>query len=59
MVWFHQVDCKFALTGITTQATKYYHIVSILPQELAIELINILSSPLAENAYDLFRAAIL
>lgn len=58
-VWFYQVESQFPLAGITSQLTKYRHVLSVLPQEIAAEVIDILSSPPAEAPYDTLKAAIL
>ncbi|KAM7285241.1 hypothetical protein ISCGN_032199 [Ixodes scapularis] len=58
-VWFAQVEAQFQLHHITSQTTKYLHVVSSLPAELADELENILAAPATSNQYDLLKAAIL
>ncbi|XP_064474419.1 uncharacterized protein LOC135388657 [Ornithodoros turicata] len=44
-VWFLQVECQFALSGITSQLAKFRHVVSVLPQEVAAQLIDVLAAP--------------
>lgn len=58
-VWFAQVEAQFQLHHITSQTTKYLHVVSSLPAELADELEDILAAPATSNQYDLLKAAIL
>ncbi|KAG0426739.1 hypothetical protein HPB47_026165, partial [Ixodes persulcatus] len=58
-VWFAQVEAQFQLHHITSQTTKYLHVVSSLTAELADELEDILAAPAASNQYDLLKAAIL
>lgn len=58
-VWFLQVECQFALAGITGQTTKYRHVVSVLPQDVAAQLVDVLAAPPAQNPYDALQAAIL
>lgn len=58
-VWFHQVECHFDLAGITSQLTRYRHVVSVLPPTIASELTDILSAPPQRNPYDALRAAVL
>ncbi|XP_064458869.1 uncharacterized protein LOC135369138 [Ornithodoros turicata] len=58
-VWFLQVECQFALSGITSQLAKFRHAVSVLPQEVAAQLIDVLTAPPAANPYDALKAALL
>ncbi|KAM7310122.1 hypothetical protein ISCGN_007075 [Ixodes scapularis] len=53
------VEAQFQLHPITSQTTKYLHVVSSLPAELADELEDILAAPATSNQYDLLKAAIL
>ncbi|KAM7294783.1 uncharacterized protein ISCGN_024288 [Ixodes scapularis] len=55
----HWVEAQFQLHHITSQTTKYLHVVSSLPAELADELEDILAAPATSNQYDLLKAAIL
>ncbi|XP_064483086.1 uncharacterized protein LOC135395929 [Ornithodoros turicata] len=57
-LWFKMADSQFALAGITQQATKFHHIVSNLPPEIAVEVTDILTAPLTPNAYDDLRKAV-
>ncbi|XP_064485159.1 uncharacterized protein LOC135397484 [Ornithodoros turicata] len=58
-VWFLQVECQFALGGITSQLTKFRHVVSVLPQDVAAQVVDILSAPPAANQYDALKTAVL
>ncbi|XP_064468689.1 uncharacterized protein LOC135382952 [Ornithodoros turicata] len=58
-VWFLLVECQFALSGITSQLAKFRHVVSVLPQEVAAQLIDVLTAPPAANPYDALKAALL
>lgn len=58
-IWFHQVDCQFALANITAQLTKYRHVVSALPPDVAAEVTDLLLAPLPANPYDALRNAII
>lgn len=58
-VWFLQVECQFALGGITSQLSKFRHVVSVLPQEVAAQLIDVLTAPPTANQYDALKAALL
>ncbi|XP_064468723.1 uncharacterized protein LOC135383010 [Ornithodoros turicata] len=58
-VWFLQEECQFALGGITSQLTKFRHVVSTLPQDVAAQVVDILSAPSAANQYDALKTAVL
>ncbi|CAN7943356.1 unnamed protein product [Ixodes hexagonus] len=58
-VWFAQVEAQFQLQHITSQITKYLHVVSALPAEVADELEDILAATPTANQYDHLKAAIL
>ncbi|XP_064470083.1 uncharacterized protein LOC135384829 [Ornithodoros turicata] len=58
-IWFVQVECQFQLAGITTQATKYQHVVSVLPPEVASDVTDILCAPSGPTPYDTLKAAII
>lgn len=57
--WFCQVEAQFHLRRISTQLSRYYHVVSHLPIELVDELDDVLSLPPPEDAYDNLKATIL
>lgn len=57
--WFSQVEAQFHLRRITTQESRYYHVVSALPPEVADELDDVLALPPPENAYDHIKEIIL
>ena len=50
-VWFAQVEAQFHLRRITTDETKYYHVLAALDQETATRLIDLISSPPADDKY--------
>lgn len=58
-VWFLQVECQFELAHITTQLTKFRHVVSVLPQDIAAQVVDILSAPPANAPFDALKTAIL
>lgn len=57
--WFCQVEAQFHLRRITTQISRYYHVLSSLPPELADEIDDVLAAPPPPNAYDHLKATIL
>ncbi|XP_064468654.1 uncharacterized protein LOC135382311 [Ornithodoros turicata] len=58
-IWFVQAECQFQLAGITTQATRYQHVVSSLPPEVASDVADILCALMGTTPYDTLKAAII
>ncbi|XP_071036422.1 uncharacterized protein [Parasteatoda tepidariorum] len=49
-MWFRQIESQFTLAGVTTESTKFHHVVSALqPEELAIISDIIISPPVHEH----------
>lgn len=58
-VRFIQVEAQFKLKHITSQMSRYLHVVSCLPTEIAEALSDVLARPPPSNQYDDHKAAIL
>lgn len=50
-MWFSQIEGQFALSGITTDITKFYYITSQLDPQYADEVEDIILSPPDTNKY--------
>ena len=50
-MWFLQLESQFALRGISNQLTKFHHVVSALPENIAMDVIDIITNP-TNNPYD-------
>ncbi|KAG0425484.1 hypothetical protein HPB47_027355 [Ixodes persulcatus] len=50
-LWFVQVESQFAARRITSDLTRYHHLVSSLPPATACEIRDLLLAPPAEEAY--------
>lgn len=57
--WFCQVEAQFHLRNITSQRTRYYHVVAHLPLELADELHDLLVALLSDAPYGRLQETIL
>ncbi|XP_037501511.1 uncharacterized protein LOC119375402 [Rhipicephalus sanguineus] len=58
-VWFSQVEARFQLRRITSQASKYLHVVAALPPDIADAIDDVLASPSSEKAYDELKSTVL
>ena len=51
-VWFTQVDGQFAIHNISVSKTKFYHAVAVLPQEVALQILDLIHAPLARDPFE-------
>lgn len=58
-VWFHQVEAQFCLARITSETTRYYHVASSLPPDVAGELSDVLSAPMGATPYQHLKTKVL
>ena len=58
-VWFVYCDAQFQLRNITSDDTKFAHIVLALPQSAAARVHELLTSPPATDKYKTLKAALL
>lgn len=58
-VWFLQVELHFQLANITAQLTRFRHVASVLPPDIASEVADILTNPPPNNPYDCLKATLL
>lgn len=50
--WFIHAEMQFVTKGITQSRTKYEHIVTALPQEVIVTVLDVIKSPISENPYN-------
>lgn len=58
-LWFAQVEAQFGIKQITTQNTKYSHVVAALSPEAATEVRDLILTPPDANSYDVLKAALI
>lgn len=58
-VWFAQIGAQFLTRGITSEHTRYAHVIASLPSEVALEIRDILINPPTVNQYTELRAQLI
>lgn len=48
-LWFAQIEGQFMITGITSDTTRFYHVIAHLDQQYASEVKDIITSPPLDN----------
>jgi len=55
-LWFAQLEGQFALSNVTSDVTKFYHVVANLDFKYVCEVKDIISNPPAENKYEKIKS---
>jgi hypothetical protein len=55
-VWFTQAEAQFSLAGITSEKTKFFHVISQLDHRYAAEVEDIITYPLEQDPYTTLKA---
>ncbi|XP_037276758.1 uncharacterized protein LOC119169850 [Rhipicephalus microplus] len=58
-VWFSQIEARFELRRITSQQSKYLHVVSALPLNITDAVDDVLASTPSEKPYDELKSTVL
>ncbi|XP_063616254.1 uncharacterized protein LOC134789613 [Cydia splendana] len=58
-VWFAQLESQFTISGITSDTTKFYHVIGNLNPQFAIEVKDIILSPPESNKYDKLKTELI
>ena len=56
LAWFAQTEAQFSLRNISSDDTKYYYVVAVLDANTATRALSIISSPPAEQKYELLKS---
>ncbi|XP_064470410.1 uncharacterized protein LOC135385160 [Ornithodoros turicata] len=54
-----QAESQFALGHITSQIIKFHHVLSVLPEDVLVQIADTLSTPAALEPYDVLKAAVI
>ena len=54
-VWFAQADAQFAIRNVTVSKKKFYNSVAVLPQEVALQILDLIRAPPAGDPYGVLR----
>lgn len=57
--WFSQIEAQFALSNITSDETKFHHIVANLDPQVAEEVGDIIDSPPSRGKYEKIKAELI
>ena len=57
--WFQHIEAQFHLRGITTDDTKYYHVVAALDSSTTRRVMGFLREPPADGKYNALKAQLL
>ena len=55
-VWFAQADAQFRIWNISVSKTKFYHTVTVLSQEDASHILNLINAPQLEDFPDVLSS---
>lgn len=53
--WFIQADAQFSTHGIVTDEMKYSHVITSLPEDVAVRVMDILSNPPLQDKYSTLK----
>lgn len=57
--WFFQAEAQFNLKRITSDVSRYEHVITALPQDIVILVVDILQKPPTENKYETLKKSLL
>ncbi|CAK1603484.1 unnamed protein product [Parnassius mnemosyne] len=55
-IWFAQVEGQFAISGITSDSTKFNYVIGQLDNQYSVEVKDIIINPPAMNKYDKLKS---
>ncbi|CAB4043658.1 gag-pol poly, partial [Paramuricea clavata] len=57
-LWFAQVEAQFSVKNMTSQGTKFAHVVAALSPEAATEVRDLILTPPSTNPFDVLKATL-
>ncbi|XP_063631858.1 uncharacterized protein LOC134803082 [Cydia splendana] len=58
-LWFSQMEAQFAIAGISSDTTKFNHVIGQLEHKYAVEVKDIISNPPADNKYEKIKSQLI
>ena len=58
-IWFAQADAQFAIRSVTDSMTNFYHAVAVLPQEVALQILDLIRTLPAGDPYEVLRECLI
>jgi hypothetical protein len=58
-VWFAQAEAQFFLTGVNSEKTKFFHVISQLDHRYAAEVEDSITSPPERDPYTTLRTEVI
>ena len=58
-IWFAQAEAQFALRGISSDSTKYYHVLAALDQDTAVRISDVILNVPANDKFDSLKKRLL
>ena len=55
VLWFAQLDAQFVLSNITSDTTKFYHLISALDYKSCVEVEDVIENPPAIDKYETLK----
>lgn len=57
-IWFTKVECQFALQNVSTESTKFAHVMSVLNEEVAEKVMDVIENP-GDTPYTSLKQALI
>ena len=54
-VWFAQAGAQLVIKAVTMSKTKFYHVVAVLPQDVSIQILDLIRAPPTRIPYEVLK----
>lgn len=58
-LWFSMLEGQFVLANITTDSTKFYHVIGMLDHQYAVEVADVIESPPENDKYEKLKSELI